>query len=99
MLIEESSCHCRRLNRSSPLTHVRPMTAAIPLVAGDAIQNMRSALDHLAWYLVEVGCAAQGITLTTSEQRQITFPIIDTDSPAEYEASRKRKVKGMTQAA
>lgn len=26
-----------------------------PLIVGDAIHNMRSALDHLVWHLVEVG--------------------------------------------
>jgi hypothetical protein len=77
----------------------KPITTDIPLVAGEALLQMRSALDHLAWNLVEIGCAKQSITLTTTEQKQIGFPIIDTDSPTEYEASRKRKVKGMTQAA
>jgi len=75
------------------------MTYAIPVVAGEAIQNMRSALDHLAWHLVEIGCAKQSITLNKTERKQIGFPIIDTDIPAQYEASRKAKVKGMTQAA
>ncbi|MEP6912345.1 MAG: hypothetical protein ABI923_06300 [bacterium] len=60
---------------------------------------MRSALDHLAWFLVEIGCAANNIKLSKTERKQIGFPIIDTDSSKEYEASRKRKVKGMTQAA
>lgn len=75
------------------------MTAAIPLVAGEALQHMRSALDHLAWNLVEIGCAQNSIVLSASERKQIGFPIIDTDSPTQYEASRERKVKGMTQAA
>src|ERR1043165_4059181 len=81
------------------LASVQPMVGAIPLFAGEAIQQMRTALDHLAWHLVEIGCAKQNIVLSRTEQKQIGFPIIDTDIPAEYEASRKRKVKGMTQAA
>src|SRR6266850_878143 len=81
------------------LASVKPMIAVIPLIAGEAIHNMRSALDYLAWDLMDIGCVAQGITLTVTERKQIGFPIIDTDSPTEYEASRKRRVKGMTQAA
>ena len=81
------------------LATAKPLTTDIPLVAGEAIQQMRSALDHLAWNLVEIGCAKQSIVLTKTESKQIGFPIIDTDLPTEYEASRKRKVKGMTQAA
>jgi len=76
---------------------VEPMTAAIPLFAGEAVQNMRSALDHLAWHLVDIGCAKQGIVLGKTERKQIGFPIIDTDIPEQYEASRKAKVKGMMQ--
>ncbi len=75
------------------------MTTEIPLLAGEALQQMRSALDHLTWFLVDVGCVAQNITISDSDRKQIGFPIIDTDSPTQYEASRKRKVKGMTQAA
>jgi hypothetical protein len=77
----------------------RSLTADIPVVAGEALQQMRSALDHLAWNLVEIGCARQSVVLTKTEQKQIGFPIIDTDSPTEYEAHRKRKIKGATQAA
>lgn len=60
------------------------MIGAIPTVAGDALQSMRSALDHLAWNLMEIGCAQQGVVLTLTEQKRIGFPIIDTDSPTEY---------------
>lgn len=34
--------------------------ATIPLIAGDAIQNLRSALDHLAYHLVSLGPSAAG---------------------------------------
>jgi len=78
---------------------VQPMIAGIPLVAGEVLQQLRSALDHLVWFLVDVGCAQQSIVLNKTERKQIGFPIIDTDNPTEYEGSRKRKVKGMTQAA
>jgi hypothetical protein len=81
------------------LASAKPVVRGIPVIAGEVLQQTRSALDHLAWHLVEIGCAKQGIVLSRTEQKQIGFPIIDTDSPTEYEASRKRKIKGVTQAA
>ncbi|HZQ25987.1 MAG TPA: hypothetical protein VFA89_24555 [Terriglobales bacterium] len=36
------------------VTRVDPMPADISLVIGDALHNLRSSLDHLAWQLVEV---------------------------------------------
>jgi len=81
------------------LASAKPVVRGIPIVAGEVLQQTRSALDHLAWHLVDIGCAKQGIVLSRTEQKQIGFPIIDTDAPAQYEASRKAKVKGMTQAA
>jgi len=85
--------------RKHYLVSVRPMTTVIPLFAGEAIHNIRIALDYLVNDLVDIGCTAQNITLSKTERRQIAFPIIDTDSPKEYQISRKRKVKGMMQAA
>jgi hypothetical protein len=81
------------------LASARVVPVKIALIAGDAIQNLRSSLDHLAWHLVDIGQANLPAPLTESERKRIGFPITDTDSPAEYEASRRRKVKGMTQAA
>jgi len=40
------------------LESVKPLPAIIPLLVGDAVHNLRSALDHLAWQLVE---AAGGV--------------------------------------
>jgi hypothetical protein len=57
----------------------------IALLAGDAIHNLRSALDHLAWQLVLVS--------GNSPTRQTGFPIFQT--PEEYERESGRKVKGM----
>jgi len=42
------------------LTHAAPVPPSIPLLAGDAIQNTRSALDHLAYRLVCVGTKSPG---------------------------------------
>lgn len=34
---------------------VKPVPEHLPLIVGDAIHNLRSALDHIIWQLVEVG--------------------------------------------
>lgn len=55
-------------------------------VAGDIVNNLRSALDHLAWQLVE----ANGSTPT----KHTAFPIaIDAET---YEEAKARKVQGMS---
>lgn len=64
----------------------RQLHPSISLIVGDAIHNWRSALDHLAWSLVE----ANGNTPT----RGTAFPIID--DPARYKRSFKRQTKGMS---
>jgi hypothetical protein len=56
------------------------------LMAGDIIHNLSSALDHLAFNLVQVG----GGTPTT----QTCFPIAETRQ--KYESSKAAKVRGMT---
>jgi hypothetical protein len=61
----------------------------LSLIAGDAIQNLRTALDHLAHQLV----LANGNMPTN----QTYFPICK--SAEEYKAQSPRKVKGMSQAA
>ncbi|HLW52531.1 MAG TPA: hypothetical protein VKW06_06780 [Candidatus Angelobacter sp.] len=37
------------------VAEVKPVPDNISLILGDAIHNLRSALDHLAWQLVELG--------------------------------------------
>jgi hypothetical protein len=61
----------------------------ISLMAGDAIHNLRSVLDHLAWKLVE----ANGKKPTEATG----FPIFDT--PKKYKSGAARKVEGMGQIA
>ena len=68
---------------------VRDVPADVPLIAGDAIHNIRSALDHLAWQLV--------LSTGNTPGPSTSFPIFD--SAAEYETRSERKVKGMRQAA
>lgn len=58
-------------------------------IIGDALYNYRSALDHLAWHLVE----ANGEIPT----RQTSFPICD--ERQDYEGSALGKLKGMSDAA
>jgi hypothetical protein len=77
------------------LASVRDAPVSIAVVAGDAIQNLRSALDHLAWNMMEVGEPDLPVPLTEKERRGISFPITDTDDATKYEALRKGKVKGM----
>jgi hypothetical protein len=73
------------------LTATRPIPHAISLMAGDALANLRSVLDYMAWELVGVN----GSTPT----RDTSFPIIDTEDSSKYEAVRGRKVQGMSDAA
>ena len=64
----------------------------LPIIAGDVIQNLRSALDHLAWQLVE---ASGGIGDTGTG-----FPIFDRalfKSQKEEERFFTRKIGGMRQ--
>jgi len=68
---------------------VRDVPADVSLIAGDALHNTRSALDHLAWQLV----ASTGSTPGPFT----SFPIFDTATV--YESGSKRKVRGMRQAA
>jgi hypothetical protein len=59
---------------------------------GDIAQNLRSALDHLAWHLVQ-SCSI----LPKAKERDIYFPIFE--DAREYEEEKMRKIKGMTDAA
>ena len=71
------------------LQRMDKMPFDIVLMAGDVIHNLRSALDHLAFNLVQVG---GGIPTTKT-----CFPIAETRE--KYESSKAGKVRGMTDAA
>lgn len=68
----------------------RPIPPCIPIIAGDAIHNLRSALDHLAWQLVEASGNTPG--------SWTGFPIYD---PSKFTTDKgeskffEGKVKGM----
>ena len=73
------------------LTKDAAIPAEISLVAGDAIQNLRSTLDHLVWQLIIVNnkIPKPGVT---------GFPI--TETAQEYITSKiRRKIEGVSQAA
>jgi len=46
------------------------------LIAGDAIHNLRSSLDHMAVELAKAGATIQGVTMTAKEIEGIQFPIV-----------------------
>jgi hypothetical protein len=68
---------------------LQPPPVDIGLIAGDAIHNLRSALDHLAYQLILINGG--------TPDKQTGFPIwqLSTD----YQAQRHRRVKGMAQSA
>ena len=64
----------------------------IPAIMGDAVHNLRSALDHLAYHLVMVGTDKGEVR--TEPWEKIQFPI--THSPDSYKSKRTAgKVQGM----
>jgi len=71
------------------MSKIDPIPDEIGAIFGDAIHNLRSALDHLAFQLVDVGGG------TVSDQT--SFPIFK--STQIDESSFARKVNGMSQAA
>jgi hypothetical protein len=56
------------------LATVKPLPHCIPIIAGDAVHNLRSALDHVAWQLVEAGGG--------NPNDRTSFPIIAADAKA-----------------
>jgi hypothetical protein len=59
---------------------------------GDIAQNLRCALDHLAWHLVKTSPV-----IPKTEDRNIYFPIFE--DATEYQKGKLRKMLGMTDAA
>ena len=67
-----------------------PIPDCVPLVAGDAIQNLMSALDHLAYQIV---CSDTGDN--PPNPNWIYFPIAD--DVVKYEAKKRGKIEGAHQ--
>ncbi len=74
------------------LSDVRQPDPEIALMAGEVIQDLRSALDYLAYQLVVAGLGS-----APTNPRYIYYPIADSET--QYLAARDRKVKGMSKAA
>jgi hypothetical protein len=71
------------------VSRVEPAPTLFATTTGDVIQNLRSALDHLAYQLFLVG------TNGTTDGRHVYFPI-DQDI-VEYRRNLPRRTKGMRQ--
>ncbi len=71
------------------LSSAKDIPQEFSLIAGDAIQNLRSALDHLAYHLVCVGKKSLG------PFSYVYFPIFKDAS--KYKSMSPRKVQGMRQ--
>src|SRR2546425_13371311 len=67
------------------MTKVDPVSVAVPVIAGDVLQNLRSALDYLAYQLVSVGTGSSG------PFDYVYFPIAA--SAAKYESDKRGKLK------
>ncbi len=72
------------------ISGVEPVPALVALIAGDAIQNLMSALDHLAYQLV-----LAGTNDNPPNANWIYFPI--QDDAAKYEAKKLGKIQGARQ--
>jgi hypothetical protein len=69
------------------VTSAEPIPDCLPLVAGDAIQNLMSALDHLAY---QIACTDTGDS--PPNPNWIYFPVAD--DAVKYEAKKRRKLRG-----
>lgn len=72
------------------VTSAESVPGCLPLIAGDAIQNLMSALDHLAYQMV---CSDTGDA--PPNPNWIYFPIAD--DAAKYEAKKRGKMEGASQ--
>jgi|SRR5215813_10035776 len=76
------------------LKDAEPTPTEIGLLAGDVAHNLRSVLDHLAYYLWVVGTNGKGIPGRKRPFGKAYFPIADDAN--EYQTSGVGKVEGMT---
>jgi hypothetical protein len=60
------------------------------LIAGDAIHNARSALDHLAVHIDARGALVAGLPFTDEDEKQVQFPI--TTSPEKFKEAVARRL-------
>ena len=73
----------RNVNSAIMDVQVRhPIPPDIPLIIGDCVQNLRSALDYLVWEMV--------IATGSQPSKRNAFPICTTDAAFDVEADKKR---------
>lgn len=72
------------------LAHVEPVPFETATIAADVLQNLRSALDHIAFQLV---LDANG---PAAAEWRVHYPV--TKSPADYKTTRQSQIKGVGQA-
>ena len=72
------------------ISSVQPTPPTVSAVLGDTIQNLRSALDHLAYQLVSIG-------IGKTPSSHVYFPIAD--DAAKYHEQRSKQVNGARQEA
>jgi len=60
------------------------------LIAGDAIHNLRSSLDHMAVELAWAGAKAHRVTMTAKEVQGIQFPIVLSEEDFKTQIGRGR---------
>ena len=83
-LEDEGAKHLYRFTR---YTEVPPK---IGLRVGDAVHNLRSSLDHLAFALANKGAEAQGITMSLKDETGVQFPIVSTPDKFKDQIDRGR---------
>lgn len=69
-------------------TRTAEIPVEIALIAGDAVHNVRSALDHLAVEIERASALTQGHELTVAEERRPQFSVALND--ADFETQVKR---------
>ncbi|MFZ1085961.1 MAG: hypothetical protein WAN35_13430 [Terracidiphilus sp.] len=70
----------------------KEIPSEFPALIGDIAHNLRSALDHLAWHLVQISPV-----VPKAKDGSIYFPIFEDAS--EYRNGKMRKIQGMSDAA
>jgi hypothetical protein len=63
---------------------------SIGILAGDAVHNLRSALDHIVFASAQQGARAAGTTMSRSQERSIQFPITSSTEQFEDQIGRHR---------
>ncbi len=91
----EAEYQPKRHGFSVVVTDIDPMPPTWGLLIGDIANNVRSALDQIAWAIVTRGTTPPN-TLPKKAQRKIYFPICK--SPKEFNGSLPTKLPGATRA-